>query len=77
MPDRTTLRDGRIVATAYPVEYVSARSLRDGGDDLDWTRFLELVDDLVRADDLQAHLEARRHVRDYLTALLVEDGDRT
>mgnify|MGYP000451121474 CR=1 FL=1 len=42
---------------------------------IDWSRFLELVDDLVNAEDIQAHLEARRHVRDYLTAHIVEGGD--
>jgi|GEM_PF-3211304 len=76
MPDRTTLPGGRIVATAYPVEFVTARRLRDDAGELDWSRFLELVDDLVDCRDIQAHLEARRHVRDYLTAQLVEDGDR-
>ena len=70
------LPSGQIVATAHPVEFVTARQLRDNSPDLDWSRFLELVDDLVNTDDIQAHLEARRHVRDYLTAQLVEDGGR-
>lgn len=76
MPDRTTMPGGQIVATVYPVEFVSARCLRDDSADLDWSHFLELVDDLVDCEDIQAHLEARRHVRDYLTALLVEDSGR-
>lgn len=37
---------------------------------------LELVDDLVHCEDIQAYLEARRHVRDYLIAQLSEEERR-
>jgi hypothetical protein len=36
MPARTTLSGGQIVATTYPVEFVTARQLRDDSTDPDW-----------------------------------------